>query len=285
MSLLESLLAGEDARVISIQDSTHSNGRLLLKCFLTCWVEKYSSVHLFLYDMEGHKWTNGLPHNVREKVILHCGYLEYGYKNPGPNLLKDFNAQKCVEAIGQAPLQETAVVVDCVSTLLLDHKLSHVARSLNLLGSTVATVLYLVHGDLHDSHVMAELNFVTSTRIIIKSQEPTDNLMGQKGSCSIVHCKKSGRVVKKDQLYEVTEGYRLSGREVDLTPIVATQHQNPAANLTFSVTLSSKERSDRANTALPYVKSQQASKGGQIHYQPDESDDIDHSDPDEDLDI
>ena len=66
--------------------------------------------------------------------------------------------------------------------------------------------------------------------------------------------------------------------------------QDPAANLTFSVSLSSKEKSDRAKTVLPYIRAQQSGKeggggGGHIHYCPDESDDIDHSDPDDDLDI
>ncbi|KAL5480066.1 hypothetical protein EMCRGX_G023685 [Ephydatia muelleri] len=312
MSLVESLLTGEDVRAISIQGKSlvtginvvtglrvreqgvgageldptvlrlrcKSNGRLLLKCFLTRWVERYPSVHVFLYDMEGPRWTSGLAQNITEKFVLHCGYSEHWCGEKGSNLLKDFSAQKCVDAVGNAPLQEVAVIIDSVSTLLLHHTLSHVVRSLKLLGSKVAALLYIVHSGLHDSHVMSELNHVTFTCILLKSQEPTDNRTGQKGSCSIVHCKKSGRVIKKDEVYEVTEGYQLSGHEVDATPIVATHSQDPAANLTFSISLSSKEKSDRAKTVLPYIK-----QSGQIHYQPDQSDDIDHSDPDDDLDI
>ena len=62
---------------------------------------------------------------------------------------------------------------------------------------------------------------------------------------------------------------------------------DPAANLTFDLRLTTKEKRDRANVVLPYAQvGVSSSKGaGQIFYQPDEADDFDESDPDDDLDI
>ena len=76
-----------------------------------------------------------------------------------------------------------------------------------------------------------------------------------------------------------------------------TSDPDPAANLTFDLHLSSKEKEDRSRVVLPYTavrdrvgvasgSSSTALKGsGQIYYQPDDVDDFDESDPDDDLDI
>lgn len=69
---------------------------------------------------------------------------------------------------------------------------------------------------------------------------------------------------------------------------------DPAANLTFNLRLSDREREARSHLVLPYTytakeKAAQLSgrgeTGGQIFYEPDAADDIDEEDPDDDLDI
>ncbi len=65
---------------------------------------------------------------------------------------------------------------------------------------------------------------------------------------------------------------------------------DPTANLTFDLTLTTKEKQDKANVILPYTRSHitlhTGSQGrGEVYYQPDEADDFDESDPDDDLDI
>ena len=78
-----------------------------------------------------------------------------------------------------------------------------------------------------------------------------------------------------------------------------TREEDPTANLTFDLRLSSKEKEDRSKVVLPYtavrdgvgvaaaaMSTNHAPKGsGQIYYQPDDVDDFDESDPDDDLDI
>ncbi|XP_053378727.1 elongator complex protein 5-like [Mercenaria mercenaria] len=72
-----------------------------------------------------------------------------------------------------------------------------------------------------------------------------------------------------------------------------TTQVDPAANLTFNLTLTDKEKKARSEVKLPYTydanrqdDSFTRSVGeGKIFYQPDEADDFDEEDPDDDLDI
>lgn len=68
------------------------------------------------------------------------------------------------------------------------------------------------------------------------------------------------------------------------------KEDNPLQDLTFNLKLSADERTMRAQTALPYAKTQEEKSrylrgSGMIYYEPDEVDDFDDEDPDDDLDI
>ena len=80
--------------------------------------------------------------------------------------------------------------------------------------------------------------------------------------------------------------YESSSHSIPSTHHTPSQ-PDPTANLTFDLTLTAKEKQDRANVVLPYTRPHiSLGKGeGQIFYQPDEADDFDESDPDDDLDI
>lgn len=65
---------------------------------------------------------------------------------------------------------------------------------------------------------------------------------------------------------------------------------DPRDNLTFNLRLTDEERAVRAQTALPYAKTQEEKQRflqgtGAIYYEPDDVDDFDDEDPDDDLDI
>ncbi|KAJ2889587.1 hypothetical protein GGI21_006515 [Coemansia aciculifera] len=63
---------------------------------------------------------------------------------------------------------------------------------------------------------------------------------------------------------------------------------DPAANLSFNLNLTDKQRRDKAEVALPYLEARVADTaggGGEIIYQLDEEDDWDEDDPDDDLEI
>ncbi|KAJ1944638.1 Elongator complex protein [Linderina pennispora] len=65
------------------------------------------------------------------------------------------------------------------------------------------------------------------------------------------------------------------------------QQTDPTANLSFNLTLTDKQREDKASVVLPYTDAQmdEGSSGGEIHYQLDDEDDWDSDDPDDDLEI
>ena len=54
---------------------------------------------------------------------------------------------------------------------------------------------------------------------------------------------------------------------------------------TFNLSLSEKEKSDRSQVELPYLKQNSDKKESHIEYIPDENDDWDDEDPDDDLDF
>ncbi|KAJ2799672.1 Elongator complex protein, partial [Coemansia furcata] len=64
------------------------------------------------------------------------------------------------------------------------------------------------------------------------------------------------------------------------------QATDPAANLSFNLNLTDKQRRDKAGVALPYLEARVADvSGGEIVYQLDDEDDWDEDDPDDDLEI
>ncbi|KAJ2824893.1 Elongator complex protein [Coemansia sp. 'formosensis'] len=64
------------------------------------------------------------------------------------------------------------------------------------------------------------------------------------------------------------------------------QATDPAANLSFNLNLTDKQRRDKAGVALPYLEARVADvSGGEIIYQLDDEDDWDEDDPDDDLEI
>ncbi|KAJ2747433.1 Elongator complex protein [Coemansia sp. BCRC 34301] len=68
----------------------------------------------------------------------------------------------------------------------------------------------------------------------------------------------------------------------------ALQAPDPTANLPFNLSLTDKQRRDKAEVALPYLEARVADVAGgsgDIIYQLDEEDDWDEDDPDDDLDI
>ncbi|KAJ2412631.1 Elongator complex protein [Coemansia sp. RSA 2531] len=69
-------------------------------------------------------------------------------------------------------------------------------------------------------------------------------------------------------------------------PQPSSQSTDPAANLSFNLNLTDKQRRDKAGVALPYLEARVADvSGGEIIYQLDDEDDWDEDDPDDDLEI
>lgn len=67
---------------------------------------------------------------------------------------------------------------------------------MSLVGRHCLKVISLVHADVHEGHVMSQLNHVTSTTIIIDASHWDES--GVKScTCSVQHKKKSGKILRE----------------------------------------------------------------------------------------
>jgi hypothetical protein len=109
-----------------------------------------------------------------------------------------------------------------------------------------------------------------------------------------LHRKTSGKLLVKTELVTISNDYEVTSLPLSMCTNQQSAPEvtpDPTANLTFDLTLSEREKEERGRLVLPYHHSHQKKTAllqagsGQIHYQPDEGDDYDDSDPDDDLDI
>ncbi|ORZ01593.1 Elongator complex protein 5 [Syncephalastrum racemosum] len=119
---------------------------------------------------------------------------------------------------------------------------------------------------------------------------------GRAAVCDIEWRRKSGKVQYATEGYAFIPGKGLTVHTIqdedeqlqedamivdkDTKPV----ENDPAANLSFNLTLTETQRRAKDNVVLPYTQQQQGG-GGQIYYEPDAGDDFDDEDPDDDLDI
>lgn len=175
---------------------------------------------------------------------------------------------------------ETAIVIDNLSTLLLYYHYTEVCRLIHQLEPHYGTICCLLHCDLHDDHVTDALHHMMST--IITLTVPSDSR--HDGLCTILHKRKSGKVLRKKEHYKIFEKFQVKSYQVSDTTAQTNNIQDstidPAANLTFDLRLTQRQKEERSQVVLPYTQVK-----SQILYEPDEHDDLDDSDPDDDLNI
>ena len=71
-------------------------------------------------------------------------------------------------------------------------------------GRRCSLVLSLVHADLHEDHVISQLNHVTSTNIVM-SQFPEGEVVSKSCLCSVQHRKKSGKLLREVVIIAVVD--------------------------------------------------------------------------------
>ncbi|KAG1141405.1 hypothetical protein G6F37_000801 [Rhizopus arrhizus] len=131
----------------------------------------------------------------------------------------------------------------------------------------------------------------------------TSNAITKGGIVHIEWRKKSGKVTYETNGFLVRDGILQVVPASQLTGVVEVENQpeemqvdnqpDPAANLSFNLSLTDEQRKAKENLVLPYYKAQQLEvsveeqkkQGGLIYYDPDAADDFDDEDPDDDLDI
>lgn len=92
---------------------------------------------------------------------------------------------------GVAVVGRSAVVVDGLSFLLLRHSPSTLCRWV----VSMSQLLCLVHCDLHEEGVLAQINYITTSQLRLWPDQQSANSYG--GSVSIVHRKPSGKILRQ----------------------------------------------------------------------------------------
>lgn len=242
-----------------------------------------------------------IPKSLSDSVVFHDGSQDVlGWNGTSPLNIDTDLAQYLNNRPGNHGNLSVAVVIDSLSPLLLHRPATYTCQVINkLLTSKVHTadveqVVTLVHGDLHDNHSLTLVCYLATSIIKVQQSRVQQFCM----SASILHKKISGKVVKLTEHFNFDINYTVKDvteiKAVDTSKVAMETNQvDPAANLTFNLTLTDKEKEARSQVKLPYThdvsrQDETLSKSvgeGKIFYQPDEADDFDEEDPDDDLDI
>ena len=132
-------------------------------------------MHLFLFDIDSHRWLSGLPQEVTDKCVsnltacnlsqiqvsivvlmkpllndtritVHDGFsdpLGWDTNTTPPSLvhLNNCSAQSFIDSLGEKPQRDyRAVVLDSLSSLLLHQSPAAVCRMVHALGESAITV-------------------------------------------------------------------------------------------------------------------------------------------------
>lgn len=298
--MLGDLIKGREKSAISlIEDSVEEPGRGLLSCFLLSLSQRMDEVHVLTFDPKSHLMLKEVAPDTQTKIIHHNfqnDFLKWnGSATPGleSDLLKEISAKGNLNKE-----RKVAVVIDSLSCLLLFRPVPYTCQTLHRLcnstitGANVEQVVALLHRDLHDGNSLTLVEHTASTVI----QTSPSQSEGHEFCCNTLHKKISGKITRIKEHFNISENFEIDDLTelkavVDTTPQQPTPQMDPAANLTFNLSLTEEEKRARSQVKLPYMYDQQkieatlSSGEGKIFYQPDEADDFDEEDPDDDLDV
>lgn len=291
----------EKSSILLVKDFADASGRPVLACFLVSLAQRFDEVHVICFDSRSRDLLHVVNLNISPRVKFHDGSSDLLNWNKRSQLHVDTDLSKFVQSqIGCHGNKKIAVVIDSISPLILHRPVPYTCQTINRLrktevnGTNVEQVICLLHSDLHDKHSMSMVEHVSSSVLTMEIPDSGDSIF----CCNTLHKKPSGKIIKIREHFNLTNTFEIVEiKEVKSTVIPnksdQTEQVNPAANLTFNLSLSEKEIKDRSNVKLPYMYNEQRQEEtllrsvgeGKIFYQPDEADDFDEEDPDDDLDI
>eukprot|EP00123_Amoebidium_parasiticum_P010652 comp20233_c0_seq1/m.25225 comp20233_c0_seq1/g.25225 ORF comp20233_c0_seq1/g.25225 comp20233_c0_seq1/m.25225 type:complete len:307 (-) comp20233_c0_seq1:93-1013(-) len=294
----------EPSSLVVITDSvdTHTNQIRLLRASVENALEKGFKVVCFTFDTLAATFQAALRPDLASRAKIIDAFLDpLGWDSGNPE--GGWDVEKIIDHVRKivsgtpSEGKGTVVFVDAISMLLLRTHVDKMCRALRTLAREpgVTRVITSLHSDLHDTATCSALTHLASTHIHLDQTTQTGGNSWD-GECTVLHRKKTGKVTRTRELYHVDARNKLESRPLEGPNKVAAPKDpqaDPTANLTFNLSLTGQQKDARAQLVLPYMHSQKTQKAllgggagrGQIHYQPDEGDDVDDEDPDDDLDI
>ncbi|XP_078614860.1 elongator complex protein 5-like [Branchiostoma floridae x Branchiostoma japonicum] len=311
--MLQQVLEGTEASsLVVVEDCVEHDGRPVLHCFCSELSKRCDSVHLFHLENPAEGFLAGA--NI-SKIHSHDGFSdplrwEEQKRDSSADRIDLTSPPDFLGHIKKTPSKASpvAVVIDSLTPLLQKYPGYVICRALQRLlrarlesdGTEVSQVVAGFHGDLHDNSTAAALRHMATTWVQLQegAESPTQGGAGFHGNCEVLHRRKSGKVIRQDEVYHISPQWSLTSRvqKTPVRPAVQGEQEpqaDPTANLTFNLRLTDTEKEARSRVVLPYMHHQRkrapdrpaATPGGQIFYQPDDVDDFDEEDPDDDLDF
>ncbi|XP_041378331.1 elongator complex protein 5-like [Gigantopelta aegis] len=297
--MLKELCNGtESSKCVLIQDGAEQCGRTVFLTFITGLLQRVDRVVLFCWEKPASYYRARITSKLSDRVdLIDCTEDPVSWLDlDSPTV--DSNLTDLVRERLTAADKKCVVAIDSLSFLLLHRGAPYTCQALHTLkscksatGCVVEQVISLVHGNLHNDHDLRKLEHVSSS--VVRVTSPPDQQHDM--FCSVVHRRISGKVIKTTELVKLDGLNILSTQNWQHDSVKRSPEQaesiDPAANLTFNLTLSENEKEARRQLVLPYTKEQrrqpriQSSVSSMIYYEPDKADDFDEEDPDDDLDI
>ncbi|XP_052821097.1 elongator complex protein 5-like [Mya arenaria] len=294
----------EKSKLVLIKDTVDQSGKPVLLSLICSLAKRVERVHVICWDRNPGHLQSCIPQQYSSRVVCHDGSRDcLGiHDNESLSVTSDLVSYLTSHPGHHSnPAHHTvAVVIDNLSLSLLHRAAPYTCRILanlrdaKISGADVEQVAALLHADLHDNHSLTLLEHLATTIINVMQPKMDQFLM----AANILHKRLSGKVVRITEHFNVDEDYRMCDvtelkSVADIQATSEPPQVDPAANLTFNLTLTDQEKVARSQVKLPYTydtekqtETLERSVGeGKIFYQPDEADDFDEEDPDDDLDI
>lgn len=287
----------EKSKFVLIEDTVLQSGRPLLICMIQSLCQRVEKVHIICFERSPELLRGLFQAELSQRLVFHDGSADpLGWENP-ENLNIDTDLVQYLNSKpGHVASNNVAIVIDSLSPMLLHRSAPYTCKTIARLmkekiqAAEVEQIVCLLHGDLHDNQSLFLIEHLATSEVKVT---PAKHLQFHM-ACNTVHKRLSGKVIKTAEHFNLDEAYGIQ----DVTEVKAvdtkkttieTKQPDPAANLTFNLTLTDKEKDARSQVKLPYtydLNRQDDTVGeGKIFYQPDEADDFDEEDPDDDLDI
>uniref|UniRef100_A0A8C5JST3 Elongator complex protein 5 n=1 Tax=Jaculus jaculus TaxID=51337 RepID=A0A8C5JST3_JACJA len=290
--------------LVLIRDSVQWEGRSLLKAMVKRAALRGERVHVLGCEVSEEEFREGFDPAVNSRLVYH-------------DLFKDpLNWCDKEDAVLGGPLgalralcqrtdpRPVTVALDSLSWLLLRLPCTTLCQTLRALSRPAVysgdsslveqvQVLGLLHEELHGPGPMGALSSLAHTEVTLGGK------MGQT-SAHIFYRRPQQHATYQTWWFSILPDFNLELQEeppfhLQPHPGPHTAQVDPMTHLTFNLRLSKKEREARDSLTLPFQFSSEKQQAllcpgpGQatshIFYEPDAFDDLDHEDPDDDLDI
>ncbi|KAJ8327661.1 hypothetical protein QVD99_003696 [Batrachochytrium dendrobatidis] len=307
--------------------------QVTLKYFKSQSENRYSSVHLIDVRSSIVPLTNSHSSTLTQspldsQTISFTDSFHHEYIGVG-DLVSSVD-----RIIKSYPANQVNVIFDSLDPLLIQSSVSQVSLLIVQLFNSVkesatASISVPIHMDVHISKLKQvhgpKLNVILMQHadVYISLFDPPVDYEGAQGLAELILKKRSGKVIRETSAYRFSKNSHSKLLElvflpfnhlktdpsatlghIDQTTAIASnaaesafpEKPDPTSNLSFNLSLTSIQRTQRSQVVLPYLQArgnehvmqnhpEVSSGGGIIHYQHDDADDYDDEDPDDDLDV